>query len=63
VKRATVRSEEKAEPFRDQIVDWMDRCRGNLVRVHEAAQEMQHDTSPHRAAIAGVEQRTACVAR
>src|SRR3989442_11423458 len=85
---------EKAEPYRDQILEWVDRCRGNLVRVHEElvaqgvaisypaltafcrrhaigheppapvghydlqpAQEMQHDTSPHRAAIAGVEQR------
>jgi transposase len=85
---------EKAEPYRDQILDWVDRCRGNLVRVHEElvaqgvtisypaltafcrrhdighappapvghydfqpAQEMQHDTSPHRAAIDGVEQR------
>jgi transposase len=26
---------EKAEPFRDQILEWVDRCRGNLVRVHE----------------------------
>jgi hypothetical protein len=85
---------EKAEPYRDQILEWVDRCRGNLVRVHEElvahgvaisypaltafcrrhaighappapvghydfapAQEMQHDTSPHRAPIAGVEQR------
>lgn len=85
---------EKAEPYRDQILAWVDRCRGNLVRVHEElvaqgvaisypaltafcrrhaighappapvghydfapAQEMQHDTSPHRAPIAGVEQR------
>jgi hypothetical protein len=85
---------EKAEPYREQILDWVDRCRGNLVRVHEElvaegvtisypaltaycrrhaighaspapvghydfapAQEMQHDTSPHRAPIGGVEQR------
>ena len=85
---------EKAEPYRDQIVELLQQCRGNLVRVHEElvaqgvtisypaltafcrrhglghappapvgqydfqpAQEMQHDTSPHRAAIAGVEQR------
>jgi hypothetical protein len=26
---------EKAEPHRAQILDWFDRCRGNLVRVHE----------------------------
>ena len=26
---------EKAEPYRDQILAWVDRCRGNLVRVHE----------------------------
>jgi hypothetical protein len=85
---------EKAEPHRDQIVELYQRCRGNLVRVHEEliadgvaisypaltafcrrhgigraptppvgqydfrpGQEMQHDTSPHRALIAGVEQR------
>ena len=85
---------EKAEPHREQILEWVDRCRGNLVRVHEElvkqgvtlsypaltafcrrhaigseppapvghydfapGQEMQHDTSPHRAAIGGVEQR------
>lgn len=85
---------EKAEPYREQILEWVDRCRGNLVRVHEElvkqgltisypaltafcrrhgighappapvghydfapGQEMQHDTSPHRAAIGGVEQR------
>ncbi|MBI2828486.1 MAG: IS21 family transposase [Acidobacteria bacterium] len=85
---------EKAEPYRDQIVDLLQGCRGNLVRVHEElvtqgvsisypaltafcrrhgigheppapvghydfqpAEEMQHDTSPHRAPIAGVEQR------
>jgi hypothetical protein len=85
---------EKAEPYRNQILDWVDRCRGNLVRVHEElvaqgiaiayptltafcrrhgighappapvghydfppGQEMQHDTSPHRATIAGVVQR------
>ncbi|HJW74803.1 MAG TPA: IS21 family transposase [Thermoleophilia bacterium] len=85
---------EKAEPYRDQILEWVTRCRGNLVRVHEElvaqgvtisypaltaycrrhgighappapvghydfapAQEMQHDTSPHRAVIGGAEQR------
>jgi hypothetical protein len=85
---------EKAAPYREQILEWTDRCRGNLVRVHEElhahgvaisypaltafcrrhgigheppapvghydfapAQEMQHDTSPHRAPIGGVEQR------
>jgi hypothetical protein len=85
---------EKAEPYRDQILDWLDRCRGNLVRVHEEliaqgvtisypaltafcrrhsigcqppapvghydfqpGQEMQHDSSSHRAVIGGVEQR------
>jgi len=85
---------EKAEPYRDQIVEWVTRCRGNLVRVHEElvaqhvpisypaltaycrrhgighapparsrsgrrapAQEMQHDTSPHRVVIGGAEQR------
>ena len=26
---------EKAEPYREQILEWVDRCRGNLVRVHE----------------------------
>ena len=85
---------EKAAPHRELILEWFDRCRGNLVRVHEElvkqgvtisypaltafcrrhaigyeppapvghydfapAQEMQHDTSPHRAPIGGVEQR------
>ena len=85
---------EKAAPYREQIVEWVDRCRGNLVRVHEelvaqgvaisypaltafcrrqgighappapvgqydfaVGQEMQHDTSPHRAPLSGVEQR------
>ena len=85
---------EKAAPHRALIVEWVDRCRGNLVRVHEEllaegvtisypaltafcrrqaighvppapvghfdfapAQEMQHDTSPHRAPIAGADQR------
>ncbi len=85
---------EKAEPYRDQILEWVARCRGNLVRVHEElvaqgitiayptltafcrrhgighavpapvghydfqpGQEMQHDTSPHRGVIGGVEQR------
>jgi len=83
---------EKAAPYREQILEWVDRCRGNLVRVHEElvaqgvaisyptltafcrrhgighappapvghydfapGQEMQHDTSPHRASIGGVE--------
>ena len=85
---------EKAAPHRELILEWFDRCRGNLVRVHEElvkqgvtvsyaaltafcrrhaigyqppapvghydfapAQEMQHDTSPHRAPIGGVAQR------
>ena len=85
---------EKAEPYRDQIVELFQHCRGNLVRVHEElvakggaisypaltafcrrhgighaptppvghydfpmGQEMQHDTSPHRAPIGGGEQR------
>ena len=85
---------EKAEPYRAQILEWVERCRGNLVRVHEElgaqglvisypaltafcrrhaighappapvghydfapAQEMQHDSSPHRAVLHGVEQR------
>lgn len=85
---------EKAAPHRALIVEWVDRCRGNLVRVHEEigkqgvalsypaltafcrrqgighappvpvghydfapGQEMQHDTSPHRAPIGGTEQR------
>jgi hypothetical protein len=26
---------EKAEPYRAQILEWVERCRGNLVRVHE----------------------------
>lgn len=82
--------EEKAAPYRDQILELYVRCKGNLVRVHEellasgaqlsyaaltgfcrrqgighepkqpvgeyhfeAGQEMQHDTSPHRAEIGG----------
>jgi hypothetical protein len=85
---------EKAEPYRDQIVDLFGTCKGNLVRVHEElgtqgaalsyqaltgfcrrhgighptplpvgqydfapGVEMQHDTSPHRAPIDGIEQR------
>jgi len=85
---------EKAAPHRELILDWFDRCHGNLVRVHEAlvkqgvtisypaltafcrrhaigyeppvpvghydfapAQEMQHDTSPHRAVIGATEHR------
>lgn len=84
----------RAEPHKDQIIELLARCKGNLVRVHEelaaqgvslsypaltafcrrhsighepprpaghydfsAGQEMQHDTSPHRAVIGGVEQR------
>jgi len=84
---------EKAEPYRQQILDLWATCRGNLVRVHEElqaqgatlsypaltafcrrhaighpvpqpvgryefapAEEMQHDTSPHRVTIGGVEQ-------
>ena len=85
---------EKADPYREQILELFVRCRGNLVRVHEELRaqgatlsypaltrfcrrhaighepprpvgqydfppgaEMQHDTSPHRAPIGGVEQR------
>src|SRR5207302_385328 len=84
-----VRSE-KATPYREQILELYERCKGNLVRVHEElvasgaqlsyqaltafcrrqgighppqrpvgeyafrpGQEMQHDTSPHRAEIGG----------
>ena len=83
---------EKADPYREQILELFVRCRGNLVRVHEELRaqgaslsypaltrfcrrhaighappqpvgqydfppgaEMQHDTSPHRAPIGGVE--------
>jgi transposase len=86
----TLRREEKATPYRDQILELYPRCKGNLVRIHEelvasgaqlsypaltafcrrqrigyqpsrpvgeytfqAGQEMQHDTSPHRAEIGG----------
>jgi hypothetical protein len=86
----TLVREEKATPYRDQILELYARCKGNLVRVHEEliasgaqfsypaltafcrrqgigqepkvpvgeyhfrpAQEMQHDTSPHRAEIGG----------
>lgn len=86
----TLVREEKAAPYRDQILELYLRCKGNLVRVHEellasgaqlsysaltgfcrrqgighepkqpvgeyhfeAGQEMQHDTSPHRAEIGG----------
>lgn len=86
----TLLREEKATPYRDQILELYARCKGNLVRVHEEliaagaqfsypaltafcrrqgigqepkvpvgeyhfrpAQEMQHDTSPHRAEIGG----------
>lgn len=82
--------QEKATPYRDQILELYPRCKGNLVRVHEellasgaqlsyqaltafcrrqgigheakepvgeyhfaCAEEMQHDTSPHRADIGG----------
>lgn len=84
----------RAEPHKDEIIELLGRCKGNLVRVHEEllekglsisypaltafcrrhsighppphpvghydfgpGQEMQHDTSPHRALIAGAEQR------
>jgi hypothetical protein len=84
----------RAEPHKEQIVELLAQCKGNLVRVHEEllaqgasisypaltafcrrhsighepplpaghydfrpGQEMQHDTSPHRATIAGTEQR------
>jgi transposase len=86
----TLVREEKAAPYRDQILELYPRCKGNLVRVHEElmasgaqlsyqaltafcrrqgighepkqpvgeyhfnpSQEMQHDTSPHRAEIGG----------
>ena len=89
-----IERQEKAEPYRDQILDLFGTCKGNLVRVHEElgkqgatlsyqaltgfcrrhgighptplpvgqydfapGAEMQHDTSPHRAPIGGVEQR------
>ncbi len=82
---------EKAEPYRDEILDLHAMCKGNLMRVHEEllaqgaqlsypaltafcrrhligtkpkqpagrysfgpGQEMQHDTSPHKAEIGGV---------
>jgi hypothetical protein len=81
---------EKAEPYRQQILELFDTCKGNLVRVHEElvaggaqlsyatltafcrrhaigyqppapsgqydfapGEEMQHDTSPHEAELAG----------
>ena len=81
---------EKAEPHRDQILELLRSCKGNLIRVHEElqeegvkmaystltsfcrryqigksakvpvgsyffrpGQEMQHDTSPHKAEIGG----------
>ncbi len=84
----------RAEPHKEQIIELLVQCKGNLVRVHEElvaggvslsypaltafcrrhsighepprpaghydfspAQEMQHDTSPHRALIGGTEQR------
>jgi transposase len=86
----TLVREEKATPYRDQILELYQCCKGNLVRVHEEllasgaqlsypaltafcrrqgigqepkepageyhfepGQEMQHDTSPHRAEIGG----------
>jgi transposase len=86
----TLVREEKATPYRDQILELYSSCKGNLVRVHEelvvsgaqlsypaltafcrrqgigqqpkepvgeyhfrCGQEMQHDTSPHRAEIGG----------
>ncbi len=86
----TLVRQEKATPYRDQILELYSRCKGNLVRVHEElvvsgaqfsypaltafcrhqgigqepkepvgeyhfrpGQEMQHDTSPHRAEISG----------
>jgi hypothetical protein len=86
----TLVRQEKATPYRDQILELYARCKGNLVRVHEElvvsgaqfsypaltafcrhqgigqepkepvgeyhfrpGQEMQHDTSPHRAEISG----------
>jgi hypothetical protein len=85
---------EKAEPYREHVIELVQQCRGNLVRVHEEliaqgvpisypaltafcrrqgighapkapvghydfamGQEMQHDTSPHRAPIGGLELR------
>ena len=84
----------RAQPHKEQIIELVDTCNGNLVRVHEEleaqgiplsypaltafcrresighqlprpagrydfapGQEMQHDTSPHRARIAGTEKR------
>jgi len=84
----------KAQPHKDEIIELLAQCKGNLVRVHEElvaqgvclsypaltafcrrhsighepprpaghydfgpGQEMQHDTSPHRAKIDGAEQR------
>ena len=81
---------EKAEPYRQQILEQLANCKGNLVRVHEElvasgmtlsypgltafcrrhgigqepkvaagryefepGEELQHDTSPHQAEIAG----------
>ena len=86
----TLVREEKATPYRDQILELYERCKGNLVRVHEElvasgaqfsysaltafcrrqgigqepkqpvgeyhfgpGQEMQHDSSAHRAEISG----------
>jgi transposase len=88
---------EKAEPWREEILDLYYRCKGNLVRVHEEllakgadfsyqaltgfcrrneigvkpkepvgrytfqeAEEMQHDTSPHRARIGGEVRQVQC---
>jgi Mu transposase-like protein len=84
----------RADPLREQILELLVQCKGNLVRVHEElaaqgaslsypaltafcrrhsighepprpaghydfepGQEMQHDTSPHRALIGGADQR------
>jgi len=89
-KAPTIMRPEKAEPYREQIVELYARCKGNLVRVHEElvkdraklsyqaltgfcrrhqigrakklpagryefapGEEMQHDTSPHKAHIGG----------
>jgi hypothetical protein len=84
----------RAQPHKEQIIEFVDKCNGNLVRVHEEleaqgislsypaltafcrregightpprpvghydfgpGQEMQHDTSPHRARIGGTQKR------
>lgn len=90
----TISRPEKAEPYRDEILELHQICQGNLVRVHEEllsqgaeisypaltafcrrqgigtqpkhpagryhfapGQEMQHDTSPHKAEIGGKERK------